>query len=64
MSKARPIPKDWFAAHAPPTGATAVAPEVLPSHEAILMYVRGLNLAGFELFDETNRYEVDFPKGW
>jgi len=22
------------------------------------------NLDGFVLFDETNRYEIDFPKGW
>jgi hypothetical protein len=22
------------------------------------------NLVGFVLFDETNRYEIDLPKGW
>ena len=45
--------------------ATIAPPlEVAPSHEVTLTYVRGLNLAGFELFDETNRYEIDFAKGW
>ena len=59
--------EDWFAANAPGHAGEGRAPtEQDLTPEAVAAFVREHypNLNGFVLFDNENRYEIDFPNGW
>jgi hypothetical protein len=47
-------------------GTSRQMPEQKPNPEALAAYVNKEfpNLDGFVLFDEVNRYQINFPKGW
>ena len=47
-----------------PANATSEQQKIYRNELADYLRTHASNLNGFVLFDETNRYQIDFPKGW